>query len=113
MIPKVATKMANRTMSDYIPHNIVSTGTKIAAEQQKKESQRATGRKKKATKLTEVNQNGKIVLKGKTTVAAAVKKLHDYEETELLPYEIYNLIERTQNLEKRIKKLENWEDDEK
>lgn len=63
--------------------------------------------------MTEINQNGKIVLKGKTTVAAVVKKLHDYEETGLLPYEIYNLIERTRNLEKRIKKLEDWESDEK
>lgn len=112
MIPKAATKMANRTMSDYIPHSIVSSGTKIVAEQQKKESQQGTGRKKKVTKLTEINHNGKTVLKGKTTVAAAIKKLHDYEETGLLPYEIHNLMERTCNLEKRIKKLESWEDDE-
>lgn len=47
MIPKTAIKAANKIMDDYIPHNIVSAGTKIVAEQQKKENQRVTGRKKK------------------------------------------------------------------
>ena len=64
--------------------------------------------KPKRTRLTEINHNGKTVLKGKTTVSAAVKKLFDYEETGLTPYEIRNLIERERNLTERIKRLEGW-----
>ena len=51
------------------------------------------------------------MLKGKTTVTAAVKKLHDYEETGLLPSEVRNLIERARNLENRVKKLEGWQEE--
>ena len=67
--------------------------------------------KPKRTRLTEINHNGKTVLKGKTTVAAAVKKLFDYEETGLTPYEVQNLIERERNLTERVKKLEGWENE--
>lgn len=110
MIPKVAMRATNNAMRGYIPHNnIVSAGAKIVAGQQKKSG---TGsRKPKKIVLTEINHNGKAVLKGKTTVAAAVKKLHDYEETGLLPYEVRNLIERAHNLEKRVEKLEEWDHD--
>ena len=113
MIPKAGMRATNNAMRGYIPHNnIVSAGAKIVAGQQKKKSQQGTGRgNQKRPQLTEINHNGKTVLKGKTTVAAAVKKLHDYEETGLLPYEVRNLIERAHNLEKRIEKLEGWEND--
>lgn len=113
MIQKAAMRETNNAMRGYIPHNnIVSAGAKIVTEQQKKRTRRGIGsRKQKRPQLTETNHNGKVVLKGKTTVAAAVKKLHDYEETGLLPYEVRNLIERAHNLEKRVEKLEAWEND--
>lgn len=109
MIPKAAARATNNAMRGYIPHSgIVSAGAKIVAQQQTQKKKQESRRPKKTT-LTEINHNGKTVLKGKTTVAAAVKKLHDYEETGLLPYEVHNLIERAHNLEKRIEKLEGWE----
>lgn len=113
MIPKAAMRATNNAMRGHIPHsNIVSAGAKIVAGQQKQKKQQGTGSgKPKRTQLTEVNHNGKTVLKGKTTVAAAVKKLHDYEETGFLPYEVRNLIERAHNLEKRVEKLEGWDND--
>jgi hypothetical protein len=113
MIPKAAMRATNNAMRGYIPHNgIVSAGAKIVAGQQKQGKKPGTGREKqKRPQLTEINHNGKAVLKGKTTVAAAVKKLHDYEETGLLPYEVRSLIERAHNLEKRVEKLEGWEND--
>lgn len=113
MIPKAAMRATNNAMRGYIPHSgIVSAGAKIVAGQQKQGKKPGTGSgKQKRTTLTEINHNGKAVLKGKTTVAAAVKKLHDYEETGLLPYEVRNLIERAHNLEKRVEKLEGWENE--
>lgn len=113
MIPKAAMRATNNAMRGYIPHSvIVSAGARIVAGQQKQGKKPGTGRgKQKRPQLTEINHNGKVVLKGKTTVAAAVKKLHDYEETGLLPYEVRNLIERAHNLEKRVEKLEGWEND--
>lgn len=109
MIPKAAMRATNNAMRGYIPHNnIVSAGAKVVEGQQKKQD---GSRKPKRTMLTEINNNGKVVLKGKTTVAAAVKKLHGYEETGLLPYEVRNLMERAYNLEKRVEKLEGWEND--
>ena len=113
MIPKVAMRATNNAMRGYIPHSGIGfAGAKIVAGQQKQGKKPGTGSgKQKRTALTEINHNGKAVLKGKTTVAAAVKKLHDYEETGLLPSEIHNLIERAHNLENRVKKLEGWESD--
>ena len=113
MIPKAAMRVTNNAMRGYIPHSgIVSAGAKIVAGQQKQGKKPGTGSgKQKRTALTEINHNGKAVLKGKTTVAAAVKKLHDYEETGLLPHEVRNLIERAHNLEKRVEKLEGWENE--
>lgn len=114
MVQKAAIRATNNTMRGYIPHSsIVSAGAKIAAAQQRKSEQQRTGSGKlKKSRITEINHNGKAVLKGKTTVAAAVKKLHDYEETGLLPSEVRTLIERVRNLENRVKKLEGWESDE-
>lgn len=116
MIPKAGIRATNNAMRGYIPHNnIISAGARIVAGQQKKKKQKqqVTGsRKQNRPQLTEINHNGKAVLKGKTTVVVAVKKLHDYEETGLLPHEVHNLIERAHNLEKRIEKLEGWGNDE-
>lgn len=113
MMLKAAMRAANNAMRGYIPHRgIVSAGARIVAGQQEKKKKPGTGSgKPKRTVLTEINHNGKVVLKGKTTVAAAMKKLHDYEETGLLPYEVRNLIERAHNLEKRVEKLEGWENE--
>ena len=113
MIPKAAMRATNNAMRGYIPHsNIVSAGAKIAAGQQRKTKLQKMGNvKPKKSRLTEINHNGKAVLKGNTTVPAAVKKLHNYEETGLLPSEVRNLIERAHNLENRVKKLEGWESD--
>lgn len=112
MIQKAAMRATNNAMRGYIPYNnIVSAGARMAAGQQRKNKQQRTGSgKPKKSKLTEVNHNGKTALKGKTTVSVAVKKLHDYEETGLLPSEVHILIERARNLENRVKKLEEWED---
>lgn len=98
-------KNADRVLRQQIPYY---SGMKRAGafnQQTKKQG------KPKRTRLTEINHNGKTVLKGKTTVAAAVKKLFDYEETGLTPYEVRNLMERERNLTERIKKLEGWEDE--
>ncbi len=111
MIPKMAVRATNNAMRGYIPHSgIVYAGAKIMAGQQKKKLENGSGKPKRAM-ITEINHNGKAVLKGKTTVTAAVKRLHDYEETGLSPYEVRNLIERAYNLEKRVKKLEGWENE--
>lgn len=109
MIPKTAMRATNNAMRGYIPHNdIVSAGARIVAGQQKKSG---TGRKKKRTAMTGIDQSGKIVLKGKTTAVAAVKKLFEYEATGLSPQEVRNLMERAHNLEKRVEKLEGWQEE--
>lgn len=69
-------------------------------------------KRQKRTTLTEYSQNGqKAVLKPHVTVNQAAKKLYDYEETGLTPYEVQNLMERERNLTERIKKLEGWQDE--
>lgn len=111
-IPRAAMRATNNAMRGYIPHSgIVSAGARIVAQQQKQGKKPGTGSgKPKRIWLTEKDGSGKAVLKGKTTVAAAVNRLHEYEETGLSPYEVKNLVERAHNLEKRIEKLEGWED---
>ena len=42
------------------------------------------------------------------TVTQAARKLNKYEATGLTPQEVFNLIERAHNLEKRVKTLEDW-----
>lgn len=97
-------KTADNIMKQHIPYY---SSMKRAGAFQKPKKQG----KPKRTRLTEINHNKKTVLKGKTTVSAAVKKLFDYEETGLTPYEVRNLIERERNLTERIKKLEGWRDE--
>lgn len=65
----------------------------------------------KRTALTEYSQNGqKAVLKPHVTVNQAAKKLYDYEQTGLSPHEVANLVEQVQNLTRRVKKYESWEE---
>ena len=97
-------KTADNIMKQHIPYY---SSMKRAGAFQKPKKQG----KPKRTRLTEINHNGKKVLKGKTTVSAAINRLFDYEETGLTPYEVRSLIERERNLTERMKKLEGWEDE--
>lgn len=68
-------------------------------------------KRQKRTTLTEYSQNGqKAVLKPRVTVNQAAKKLYDYEQTGLSPHEVANLVEQVQNLTRRVKKYESWEE---
>ena len=68
-------------------------------------------KRQKRTTLTEYSQNGqKAVLKPHVTVNQAAKKLYDYEQTGLSPHEVANLGEQVQNLTRRVKKYESWEE---
>ena len=68
-------------------------------------------KRQKRTTLTEYSQNGqKAVLKPHVTVNQAAKKLYDYEQTGLSPHEVANLAKQVQNLTRRVKKYESWEE---
>lgn len=68
-------------------------------------------KRQKRTTLTEYSQNGqKAVLKPHVTVNQAAKKLYGYEQTGLSPHEVVNLVEQVQNLTRRVKKYESWEE---
>jgi hypothetical protein len=68
-------------------------------------------KRQKRTTLTEYSQNGqKAILKPHVTVNQAAKKLYDYEQTGLSPQEVANLVEQVQNLTRRVKKYESWEE---
>lgn len=68
-------------------------------------------KRQKRTTLTEYSQNGqKAVLKPHVTVNQAAKKLYDYEQTGLSPHEVANFVEQVQNLTRRVKKYESWEE---
>lgn len=68
-------------------------------------------KRQKRTTLTEYSQNGqKAVLKPHVKVNQAAKKLYDYEQTGLSPHEVANLVEQVQNLTRRVKKYESWEE---
>lgn len=68
-------------------------------------------KRQKRTTLTEYSQNGqKAVLKPHVTVNQAAKKLYDYEQTGLSPHVVANLVEQVQNLTRRVKKYESWEE---
>lgn len=108
-IPKAAMRATNNAMRGYIPHSgIVSAGAKIVARQQSKEKKQ-DGKKKKRVRLTEVSRgSGKPVLCKNVTVNQAAKKLYDYEETGLAPYEVRILIEREKALTEQVKKMQDW-----
>lgn len=110
MIPKAAMRATNNAMRGYIPHSgIVSQGAKIVAGQQSKKKSSSGSRKKKRVRLTEISQgSGKPVLCHNVNVNQAARKLFDYEETGLSPYEVYMLIEREKALTEKVKKMQDW-----
>lgn len=57
-------------------------------------------------RFIEINHNGKTVLKGRVTVFSAIKRLFDYEETGLTPFEVHNLIVRERNLTNELERLQ-------
>ena len=68
-------------------------------------------KRQKRTTLTEYSQNGqKAILNPHVTVYLAAKTLYDYEQTALSPHEVANLVEQVQNLTRRVKKYESWEE---
>ena len=109
-IQKAAVRASNNVMRGYIPHNaIVSQGAKIAARQQAQEKPQRGRRGRKRERLTEISTgSGKPVLKQNVGVVRAAKKLFEYEETGLSPYEIRALIEREKNLTEKVKKMQDW-----
>lgn len=109
-IQKAAVRASNNAMRGYIPHNaIVSQGAKIAARQQAQEKPQRGKKGRKRERLTEISTgSGKPVLKQNVGVVRAAKKLFEYEETGLSPYEIRALIEREKNLTEKVKKMQDW-----
>lgn len=109
-IPKAAVRASNNAMRGYIPHNaIVSQGARIAARQQAQKKPQRGRKGRKRERLTEISTgSGKPVLKQNVGVVRAAKKLFDYEETGLSPYEVAQLIERERNLTEKLKKMQDW-----
>ena len=109
-IPKAAMRASNNAMRGYIPHNaIVSQGAKIAARQQAQEKPQRGKKGRKRERLTEISTgSGKPVLRQNVGVVRAAKKLFEYEETGLSPYEVRALIEREKNLTEKVKKMQDW-----
>lgn len=65
--------------------------------------------KRKGQTLTEYNQSGeKPVIKARVGINQVARKLHEYEKTGLTPREVADLIVQAENLEAKIKKLEDW-----
>ncbi|EOS40563.1 hypothetical protein C808_00618 [Lachnospiraceae bacterium M18-1] len=109
-IPKAAVRASNNAMRGYIQHNaIVSQGAKIAARQQAQEKPQRGRKGRKRERLTEISiGSGKPVLKQNVGVVQAAKKLFEYEETGLAPYEVRELMEREKNLTEKVKKMQDW-----
>ena len=109
-IPKTAMRAVNNAIRGYIPYNgIVSAGARIVAGQQSKEKKQGNEKKKKRVRLTEISKrSGKPVLCQNVNVNQAAKKLYDYEETGLAPYEVRVLMEREKALTEQVKKMQDW-----
>lgn len=109
-IQKTAMRAADNAMRGYIPHSgVVSAGAKIMTRQQSKEKKQGNRKKKKRVRLTEISRgSGKPVLSQNVTVNQAAKKLFDYEETGLAPYEVRVLMEREKALTEQVKKMQDW-----
>lgn len=94
----------DHTLKKTVPY--YSTMKRAGAFKQQEQRKR-----QKRTTLTEYSQNGqKAILKPHVTVNQAAKKLYDYEQTGLSPREVANLVEQVQNLTRRVKKYESWEE---
>ena len=109
-IPKAAMRASNNAIRGYIPHTaIVSQGAKIAARQQAQEKPQKGRKGRKRERLTEISTgSGKPVLRQNVGVVRAAKKLFEYEETGLAPYEVRALIEREKALTETVKKMQDW-----
>ena len=109
-IPKAAMRASNNAIRGYIQNStIVSQGAKIAARQQAQKKPQRGRKGKKRERLTEISTgSGKPVLRQNVGVVRAAKKLFDYEETGLSPYEVIQLIERERNLTEKVKKMQDW-----
>lgn len=102
-------KQMDRIMQGVVPgyNHIKRAMPQVNAGRQREQKQ--TTKKKKAYTLTERDGNKAALRKG-VTVAQATRKLAAYEATGLSPQEVLNLMEREQNLTRRIEKLESWEE---
>lgn len=109
-IPRAAMRASNNIIRGYIPYSaMVSQGMKIAARQQAQEKPQRGRKGRERERLTEISKgSGKTVLKQNVGVARAAKKLFEYEETGLAPYEVRALIEREKNLTEKVKKMQDW-----
>lgn len=96
----------------YMDHTLKKTVTYYSTMKRAGAFKQQEPRKRqKRTTLTEYSQNGqKAILKPQVTVNQAAKKLYDYEQTGLSPHEVANLVEQVQNLTRRVKKYESWEE---
>ena len=85
----------NHTLKQTVPY--YSTMKRAGAFRQSQKPQK----RQKRTTLTEYSQNGqKAILKPHVTV----------KQTGLSPHEVANLVEQVQNLTRRVKKYESWEE---
>lgn len=109
-IPKAAMRASNNAIRGCVPHiAIVSQGAKIAARQKAQEKPQRVRKGRKRERLTEISTgSGKPVLRQNVGVVRATKKLFDYEETGLSPYEVIQLMEREKNLTEKVKKMQDW-----
>ena len=99
-------KPIDRIMKDNVPgYSYIAKGAARAVSEAREPK---TPRQKKPVQLTEIGKSGKAVLRKGVTVTQAARKLNRYEETGLAPQEVFNLIERAHNLERRVEKLERW-----
>lgn len=56
-------------------------------------------------RLTKVHENE---LRKGVNIHRAIARLKEYEDTGILPIEIFGLLQTIDNLQNRIKKLESW-----
>ena len=56
-------------------------------------------------RLTKGHQNK---LRNGVNIHRAIARLKEYEDTGMLPHEIFGLLQTIENLQNRIKKLESW-----
>jgi hypothetical protein len=97
-------KPIDRIMRQNVPgYAYMKEAIPQAAEREPKKK-----RQQKPRTLTEIAGSGKAVLRKGVTLTQAARKLNRYEETGLAPQEVFNLIERAHNLERRVEKLERW-----
>jgi len=100
-------KQFDRIMKKEVPgYSYIAKGAARAVSAARESK---TQRQRKPRTLTEIAGSGKAVLCKGVTVTQAARKLNRYEETGLAPQEVFNLIERAHNLERRVEKLEGWQ----